>query len=307
MKKVQQTFFPGSKWLYIKVYAGHKTLDKIISDDFSFVINKLFSNKKITKWFFVRYADPEPHLRLRFYMENELYSAEIINLVHRRLNYLIKDNLIWKLQIDTYNRELERYGGELIEKSELIFCIDSMCTMLILKGLNKLKNMDYRWMISLRMIDDLLSDFSFNLDSKQKLMNDLSESFKKEFGFNKYNSKIFNSKFRENKSIVESILRKEFEDSDFEKLYLHVKNRSKQLSPLITELTIKLEHSDILVTLNDLVTSYIHMMLNRLFTSKNRIYELILYDFMKRHYTSEIARSSSNDGSSTLAYRLYEK
>jgi len=45
------------------------------------------------------------------------------------------------------------------------------------------------------------------------------------------------------------------------------------------------------INVNDLLKSYLHMMTNRLFYSKNRLHELILYDFMYRYYTSEIARN----------------
>lgn len=42
--------------------------------------------------------------------------------------------------------------------------------------------------------------------------------------------------------------------------------------------------------MESLLSSYTHMSLNRLFISKNRIYELVLYDFLRRYYTSEIAK-----------------
>jgi hypothetical protein len=44
------------------------------------------------------------------------------------------------------------------------------------------------------------------------------------------------------------------------------------------------------VDLNDLITSYIHMMMNRSFRSRQRIHELVLYDFLYRYYKSVIAR-----------------
>jgi hypothetical protein len=36
------------------------------------------------------------------------------------------------------------------------------------------------------------------------------------------------------------------------------------------------------------------MMLNRLFRSKNRLHELVLYDFMNRYYKSELAKEKYN-------------
>jgi len=38
------------------------------------------------------------------------------------------------------------------------------------------------------------------------------------------------------------------------------------------------------------MASYSHMMVNRLFKSKQRLHEMVLYDFLHRYYKSEIAR-----------------
>lgn len=62
---------------------------------------------------------------------------------------------------------------------------------------------------------------------------------------------------------------------------------------MINELFIKINKRSNKITIEYLLTSYIHMMLNRLFKSKNRIYELVLYDFLRRYYASKIARKSS--------------
>lgn len=42
--------------------------------------------------------------------------------------------------------------------------------------------------------------------------------------------------------------------------------------------------------LNDLLSSYSHMMVNRLFKTKQRTHEMVLYDFLHRYYKAEIAR-----------------
>ena len=39
-----------------------------------------------------------------------------------------------------------------------------------------------------------------------------------------------------------------------------------------------------------LMGSYIHMLINRLFKSKQRLHEMVIYDFLFRYYKSEIAK-----------------
>jgi thiopeptide-type bacteriocin biosynthesis protein len=182
------------------------------------------------------------------------------------------------MQLDTYNRELERYGRHLIEEAESVFFADSECIVSIIKKLNG--NDNYRWMIALKLINELLSDFGLNLEEKQKLMENVSKSFKTEFGFNEFNSKQFNSKFRDNKKTVESVLNDAIQEKDFISLFQPIQKRSKKLISVIEQIKSKSKKEN---QVNDLLKSYLHMMLNRLFRSKNRQHEMILYDFMFRY------------------------
>lgn len=283
MKSIQRTFIPGSRWIYFKLYTGTKTSDKILGSNISSILRKLNNNGLIKKWFFIRYADPDFHLRIRILVNNESHIGEVIHLFYERLRSPIQNSLIWKIQIDTYNRELERYGNKLIEIAESVFFYDSECSLFIIK---KIVNENHRWMIALKMIDSLLDDFSFDIVKKQMIMEQVSNSFKDEFGFNQYNSKQFNIMYREKKKIIESVLNDTITDINFKSLYSPIRKRSKRLIPIIKEL-----NSNSRVNKKELTISYIHMMLNRLFLSKNRLHELVLYDFMKRYYASEIAKS----------------
>lgn len=60
--------------------------------------------------------------------------GELILTLHKRTKKLIDDGIIQKITIDTYNREIERYGHSNMEVSEDIFCIDSICICEILKN-----------------------------------------------------------------------------------------------------------------------------------------------------------------------------
>nr|WP_297169238.1 thiopeptide-type bacteriocin biosynthesis protein [uncultured Dysgonomonas sp.] len=286
--KIQRKFIPGSKWLYFKVYTGYKVADIILEKNISNIIKKLKKESIIDKWFFIRYNDPDFHLRIRLLLKETNSIGRVINFFYSQLKYLEKDSLIWKIQIDTYNRELERYGHEMIELAESIFYYDSESLLPIISKLRLLPNQNYRWMIALRIIDEFLSDFLFGIVDKQKIMKDLSDSFKVEFGFNKYNSKQFNSKFRENKKEIESLLNGINHNPDFNFLTDLLKKRSKSFRPIV--LLIKENIKPSTINLNSLISSYIHMTLNRLFRSKNRLHELVIYDFMYRYYTSEIAK-----------------
>lgn len=289
MSVVQRTFMPGSPWVYIKLYTGEKTADELLIKAIVPIIKKLRKERYVGKWFFIRYSDPDFHLRIRLFVHNPRHIGEVIYLFYQKLRKWNDDHLLWKLQLDTYNRELERYHGNLIEESESVFYVDSEYVLSVIKKLNG--NENYRWMIALKSVDVLLSDFCLNIQEKQKLMEDLSKSFKTEFGFNNYNAKQFNARFRENKGIVESVLNNTFNEKEFVSLSAFTKKRTKKLMPVVEQIKVKLRKDN---GLNELLKSYIHMMLNRLFRSKNRMHEMVLYDFLFRYYTSGIAKEKYN-------------
>lgn len=291
MEKLQRSFIPGSNWIYFKIYGGEKTLDNILSNDIFLIIRKLKKDKYINKWFFIRYADPESHIRVRLLLNRNENIADVIAFFYKILNRLFNDNLIWKVQIDTYTRELERYDFALIDESESIFCYDSECILSCLRILNKDLNEDWRWKLSLKMIDVFLNDFSFDIHMKRNIMEHLSFSFKKEFGFNEFNSKQFNIKYREYKSIVEYMIENtKSTDNIYMNLCKIIEQRSNKIKPIINNILIYFSKKSVEIMTNQIICSYIHMMLNRIFRSKNRIHELIIYDFLRRYYTSKEAK-----------------
>lgn len=288
---VQRLFIPGSEWVYVKIYTGAKTADKLLSHSLFLFIKELKRNKLIKKWFFIRYVDEDFHLRLRLLAEKEDCVGIILSLFANRFSNLIEDGVIWKIQLDTYNRELERYGNSLIEISESFFCLDSECALFVVRKINGYSDENYRWMIALKMVDKFMTDMLLDTISKQNLTQRMAGSFKKEFGFNEYNSKQLNSLFRSKKKVVESVLRDEINDRKFADLCCYVEERSKKLKPLIDLFYLKISKEENVIYL---FTNYIHMMLNRLFCSRNRLQELVIYDFMNRFYCSEIAKEKYN-------------
>ena len=47
------------------------------------------------------------------------------------------------------------------------------------------------------------------------------------------------------------------------------------------------------VALDDLLGAYLHMLLNRLLPTEARLHELVLYDFLHRHYKASLARQGT--------------
>lgn len=284
---MRRFFLPGSEWLYFKIYTGYKTGDTILTHKILPIISQLSALKLIDKWFFIRYSDPNFHIRLRFRVNDVLYYNQVFNLVSTTFEKTVDDGLISKIQCDSYNRELERYGGELIEITETFFCIDSYYILQLLKSSSEsLDPEQTRWCASLRLIDDILIAFDFSLKDKRDFMLELSENFKKEFGFTVHTyTKQLNDKYRTNRAIIDSCFEKDNLIKEYEDL---LKQRVDYIKPLAAQI-IK-GYSDKNINPNQHISSLIHMTMNRLFRSSNRTYEMVIYEFLYRYYKSQYAR-----------------
>jgi len=83
---------------------------------------------------------------------------------------LIDNGAVWKLQFDTYEREVERYGGaEAIELAEEIFHRDSEAVVALLPLCAGDEGADLRWQLMLTGIDSLYTDFGLDLAARFRL------------------------------------------------------------------------------------------------------------------------------------------
>lgn len=118
--------FPGGKWLYIKLYGNASREEELISYYLNNMCNNLLNENVIDKYFFMRYADPKQHIRLRFHGNPERLNATVLPILNQWFYNLQDEGLIQNAEISTYEREVERYGGpKLINLAEEIFFYDS--------------------------------------------------------------------------------------------------------------------------------------------------------------------------------------
>ncbi len=202
----QHTFVIGDEWAYFKIYSGPKTADSILTEAIKPLTEKLLKDKIIEKWFFIRYSDPKTHLRIRFLYKNPQHISNIIISLNRKLKPFIEKGLAYKIQTDTYQREIERYGSHTIEEAETIFFHDSEMIINMLDMIEGDEGEIIRWKFSLRAIDTLLNDFEYSLEQKLELFTILKTGFGNEFGMNKSLKMQLDKKFRNERPEISGIL-----------------------------------------------------------------------------------------------------
>lgn len=107
---MQRIFILGDEWVYLKIYVNPAESDRILLDSICSLKDKLLNDGIIDKWFYLRYGDPEYHLRIRFHLVRTGHLGLLIGLFNDAIKQDIVKKYIWKIQADTYNREMERYG-----------------------------------------------------------------------------------------------------------------------------------------------------------------------------------------------------
>ncbi|MBN2562649.1 MAG: lantibiotic dehydratase, partial [Phycisphaerae bacterium] len=195
-----RAFAPGSEWLYVKVYTGSSTADQLLRDVVgpfardamrtgtvftehgSGAVLTEHGSGGVDRWFFIRYGDPNWHLRVRLHGDPGVLHARVLPALQATAATLLERGWAWRVQFDTYEREVERYGGvEGTILAERVFHADSEAVLAIVDALAGDEGADARWRLTLRGIDMLLADLGLDLDGKLAVLTRAREAFGREF------------------------------------------------------------------------------------------------------------------------------
>ncbi|WP_234117503.1 lantibiotic dehydratase [Clostridium hydrogenum] len=269
----RRIFFPGSEWLFLKLYGNYSREDELIGFEFNEFTKKLMEENLIDEFFFMRYRDTDNHIRLRFKGKPEILYTKVLKRLNRWFDTLKENGLLSKVEISTYEREIERYGGlKLINYAEKVFFYDSkaVSTILYLKGIHKL-TMDLEE-IAICSIISYLEDFNISYMNQIELLNLITTQSKYREGFRKNRDKYMfignsNNNFQNLRTTNEGNI-----------LY----NILQQRSSTIKEYALKIEEaakSDDLTTATfGIYLSILHLHCNRLFgTDREKEKEVLSY------------------------------
>lgn len=283
---VQRKFYPNSEWMYAKLYTGPKTGEKILKENLLPFIEQGLQQQLFEKCFFIRYKDEFPHLRIRFYQPNRQKRAILQDEWTQWLQPLLNDGLVDRVVMDTYTRELERYGAAVIEEVEQLFCNDSLAILRVLPLLDDADAEPYRLLLALRGIDVLLDDCSLALPQKAILAKQLRDGFFKEFGASPLLQKQLNEKYRGYQQRIFTHMQP-FNDqaNGIAEAVEAFAYRSRMNKPVLETMLAKIPAQGLAA----LLPSFIHMFMNRLFIAGQRKYELVVYHFLEKYYVSRLA------------------
>lgn len=280
-----RSFIPGDEWVYYNLYCEERIAEEVLIAALKPVTEVLLSKNIIDKWFFIKYSDPCYHLRIRFHLVDLTDFSKVIHEFKTFLTGFIIDKKIWKVEIDTYKRELERYGVSSINFAEFIFFIDSKAMLSVIETISHSKNNELRWIIGIKNVDKLLTDFHLDLFEKEVFTFNLVKDFDKNNILLKGSKIKLNEKYRHCKIAIKDIVSTTNQlTPEFWNWNSVLNYRSFEISQNYTEITRLCHRSQIL----EYLKSYVHMSLNRLFLNKTSFYEYVVYFYLNKYYKSEI-------------------
>lgn len=288
---LKRKFILGDEWIYVKLYSGVGISESILVKFIYPLLENLQTRKLIDKWFFVRYYDPSSHIRLRLHLTNNEYCSELLKELNSLLSELLSCGMIWKSQFDTYSREIERYGSLTMEQSENLFHHDSNAVLELLSKASDETREKWRYLYGIKAVDKFLEDFHFSLQEKQSFVTLLKNSFYREFQVGRTKKKHLDAKFRLLRNEVTDLL--EGRGGVYMSVNHILEIKSEKNCSIVKEILGYVKSEKLEVDFKDFVAAHIHMMINRVFKLKQRSHELVIYDFLARHYESCLKRNIS--------------
>jgi len=295
LSKAQRNFLPGSEWLFAKIYGSPTHLDHLLLSSVRPLVESVLAAGDADGWFFIRYGDPQWHLRLRFHGDPQKLSGRVLPQLWQSLREHAGQGRIWRMQLDTYEREIERYGGPVgIGIAERFFQIDSELALDLLGAIPDLLGSKIRWQLAFTSVNQLLAGLGLEIAARRLIVNNIGKSQEKSLAVSPSYRKQISDRFRGERTVLEKLLDDPSAGEFPEQALSALQRYSAHLTGIREGLEREHTAGALTATLQELAGSFVHMHLNRLFRSSPNAQEMVAYDYLARCYDSRLAREKRN-------------
>ncbi|MDQ3982531.1 MAG: lantibiotic dehydratase, partial [Actinomycetota bacterium] len=282
----RRSFAPGSEWLYLKVYAGTAVADSLLRDVVRPLVARARATGAVDRWFFLRYSDPDSQLRIRLHGDPARLSSEVLPAFRAALEPELEGR-VSRLELGTYVREVERYGGpHAIEAAEEVFEADSDAVLEIVAAGGTL---DDRWRAAFAGLHRLFVDLGLDEDAQVRVARRMRDAYAAEFGADALLKRQIGERYRTDRRALEPLIDPSA-DPEVRGIGA-LRRRSDALRPAVGRLRALQAEGRLTISFEDLAGSLGHMHVNRLLRSAQRAQEMVLYDLLDRLYMARAART----------------
>jgi thiopeptide-type bacteriocin biosynthesis protein len=228
------------------------------------------------RWFFIRYADPGRHLRVRFHGRPADLLPGVLSELNAATATLLDDGLLYRISVDTYEREVERYGGLAgVELMEQIAEADSDAVIELLR--HPVNAVDRRH-LAVASLAALYADAGLPLARRHVCCVRLRTGWTPPG------------------ASLGALMVAALDEAEPEPRIAALRGRSTALVPALARLRSLDEEGVLEEPFEDVICSLAHMSVNRLLKRGGNRDELRVHDALARLYEAQIARARSAPG-----------
>lgn len=292
-----ESFPPGSEWLSAKLYCGQASTDAVVRGIVAPVAAAAVRGGAADGWFFLRYRDPQPHVRFRLHGDADRVAGELLPLLRRVAAPFADSGLVWRTEIDTYTREVDRYGGPAaVLLAERVFRADSEAALSVLlrtpDGADGAAALDDRWRLALAGVDRLFADLGLDVADRQRLARAQRDGLAGEFRTVGTNAKkLAGNLWRRERAALEALLDGDPTTPGLAAGLAVLEHRSAAQADPLAELHALGVAGALTQPLGSIALSYNHMSVIRMLRGAPRLQELVVYDLLDRLYSARLGRA----------------
>jgi thiopeptide-type bacteriocin biosynthesis protein len=281
----ERRFEPGSEWLFVKLYGPRSAFDRLLSGPIAELVAELRERRSTDRWFYVRYSDPDPHLRIRFHGAPQALLTDALPALHRTTAPFLDAGDIYRVCLDTYEREIERYGG--VEGTELMEEVAQADSDAAVKMLATPLSLVDRRRLAAASVAALYEDCRLDLATRERLSAALRTGLLRDQPESP-NTLLAAEERAERPALIAMLA--SLEDAEAPAPFDALRARSRALTPLLLRLSWLAERQLLAQPVEDIVSSYAHMAVNRRLLESGGIEELRVHDALARVYHGRRAR-----------------
>ncbi|MGZ3439615.1 MAG: lantibiotic dehydratase [Polyangia bacterium] len=275
---------PGGDWLYAKLYCGGATADRLVANVVSPAVERWRRAGSVEQWFFIRYADPDRHVRVRLHGDPEMLWRQVAPELLASVSAVPE---VHRVVLDTYDPEVERYGGErALPLAHALFDADSDLAADVVRAFRTDTNA--RWRVALMSMAALLDDFGLELDRRRDLVARERDRWARTLGAGAEVARQLGENYRRIRVETEQLLR--CPPQVYEHCVAAIRRRSGVARNVAAQLRQLEQHGALSLPIAEIAASHLHMAANRLFRSSANNHEHALYDLLFRLYDGALAR-----------------
>jgi class I lanthipeptide synthase len=251
-------------------------------------IRALHETGLIDGWFFIRYADPADHLRLRCHGTPHDLLGEVLPALREAITPALSEGLLYRISVDTYEREVERYGG--LDGVELMEQLSEADSNAAVARLAERPSGVERHLLAITSLASLYADADLSLEARHACCVGLRSMWMPPGG---HVGEVLGAKERtERTRVAEEIAALDTGEATMPWTQT-LRERSRVTRPLLHQWRTLDEENTLERPFDDVICSLAHMSVNRLLKRGGNLDEVAIHHALARVYERQIAHELS--------------